>query len=87
MFNATEEPSVEMAARSLKETKKFAKVSVTRKINEISRVMCAIQNVSEVIAMESDLDEAIEHFQCAHDEYHKKMKTLEVQDKSSCRSG
>ena len=68
-----------MAARSLKETRKVAKASVMRKINEISRLMCAIENINEVIVMESELDKAIENFHRAHDEYHQTMKMLEAQ--------
>lgn len=43
-------------------------------------LMCAIENVNEVIAMKLELDEAMENFHRAHDEYHQTMKTLKAQE-------
>ena len=82
MLDAAEEPAVEMAEKDLKTTRKVAKASVTRKINEITRLMCAIENANEVIAIESELDEAMENFHPAHDNYHRTLTTLEAQEES-----
>ena len=82
MLDAAEEPTVEMAEKDLKTTRKVAKTSVTRKINEITRLMCAIENANEVIAIESELDEAMENFHRAHDNYHRTLTTLETQEES-----
>ena len=82
MLDAAEEPTVEMAEKDLKTTRKVAKTSVTRKIKEITRVVCAIENANEVIAIESELDEAMENFHRAHDNYHRTLTTLETQEES-----
>lgn len=62
MLNTAEEPTVVMAERDLKMTRKIAKASVTRKIKEITRLMCAIEDANEVIAIKSELNEAMENF-------------------------
>ena len=82
MFDDVEEPTVEMSQRSLKTSRKVAKASVTRKINEITSLMCAVENVNVVIAIESELDEAMEKFYRAHDDYHRSLTTAEAQEES-----
>ena len=71
MFDDVEEPTVEMSQRRLKTSRKVAKASVTRKMNEITSLMCAVKNVNVVIALESELDEAMENFHRAYDDYHR----------------
>ena len=53
MFDVVEESAVEMSQRSLEMSRKVAKASVTRKINEIMSLMCTVKNVNVVIAIES----------------------------------
>ena len=50
MFDDGEKPAVEMPQRSLKTSREVAKASVTRKINEVSSLMCAVENANVVIA-------------------------------------
>ena len=52
MLEDVEEPTVQMSQRSLKTSRKVAKASVTRKMNEIVSLMCAVENVNVVIAVE-----------------------------------
>ena len=82
MIDVVEESAVEMPQRSLKTLRKVAKASVTRKINEITSLMCAVENVNVVIAIEAELDEAMENFYSAHDDYHRTLTTLEAQEES-----
>ena len=49
MFDGAEEPRVEMSQRSLRTSRKVAKASVTRKINEITSLMYAVENVNVII--------------------------------------
>ena len=51
-------------------------------MNEISSLMCAVENVNVVIAIESELDEAMENFHRAHDDYHRSLKNSEAQEES-----
>ena len=67
MFDNTQEPRVEMSQRSLRTLLKVAKTSVTRKINEITSLMSAVENVNVIIASESEFDEAMENFYRAHE--------------------
>ena len=46
----------------LKEKRKVTKASVTRRINDIEKLLCVIDNFDEVIAAEKVLDEAMERF-------------------------
>ena len=62
--------------------RKVAKASVARKINEITSLICAVENVNVVIAIESELDEAMENFYRAHDDYHRTLTTVEAQEES-----
>ena len=57
MFDNVEVSTVEMSQRSLITSWKVAKASVKRK--EITSLMCAVENVDVVIAIESELDEAV----------------------------
>ena len=82
MFDDVEESAVEMSQRSLKTSRKVAKASVTRKIREIMSLICAEENVNVVIAIESELDEAMENFYRAHDDYHRSLTTMEAQEES-----
>lgn len=82
MVDVVEESAVEMSQRSLKTLRKVAKASVTRKINEITSLMSAVENVNVVIAIESELDEAMENFYRAHDDYHRTLTTMEAQEES-----
>ena len=79
MLEDVEEPTVEMSQRNLKTSRKVAKASVTRKMSKIVSLMCAVENVNVVIAVESELDEAMENFYCAHDEYHRSLTRVEAQ--------
>ena len=63
-------------------SRKVAKASVTRKMNEIASLMCAFENVNVVIAAESELDEAMENFYRAHDDYHPSLTRVEAQEES-----
>lgn len=63
-------------------SRKFAKASVTRKMNEITSLMCVVENVNVVIAIESELDEAMENFYRAHDDYHRLLTQAEAQEES-----
>ena len=58
------------------------KASVTRKINEITKLMCAVENVDKLIAAEKVLDGAKERFRHAHENYHQVSTTLEDQQSS-----
>ena len=49
MFDGAEEPRVEMSQRSLRTSRKVAKASVMRKINEITSLMYAVENVNVII--------------------------------------
>ena len=71
-----------MSQRSLEMSRKVAKASVTRKINEIMSLMCTVKNVNVVIAIESELDEAMENIYPAHDDYHRTLTTMEAQEES-----
>ena len=82
MLDDVEEPTVEMPQRSLKTSRKVAKVSVTRKMNEIAILMCAVENVNVVIAVESELDKAMENFYRAHDDYDRSLTSVEAQEES-----
>ena len=82
MFDDVEEPTLEMSQRRLKTSRKVAKASVTRKMNEITSLMCAVENVNVVIAIESELDEAMENFYRAHDDYHRLLMNVEAQEES-----
>ena len=82
MLEDIEEPTVEMSQRSLKTSRKVAKASVTRKMNEIVSLMCAVENVNVAIAVESELDEAMENFYRAHDDYHRSLTRVEAQEES-----
>ena len=82
MFGDVGEPTKEISQRSLETSRKVAKASVTRKINEITSLMCAVENVNVVIAIESELDEAMENFYRAHDDYHRSLTTMEAQEES-----
>ena len=82
MLDDVEEPTLEMSQRRLKTARKVAKASVTRKMNEISSLMCAVENVNVVIAIESELDEAMENFHRAHYDYHRSLKNQEAQEES-----
>ena len=75
MFDDVEEPTLEMSQR-LKTSRKIAKASVTRKMNEITSLMCVVENVNVV---ESELDEAMENFHRAHDVYHHLLMNVEAQ--------
>ena len=44
--------------------------------------MCAVENVNVVIAIESELDEAMENLYRAHDDYHRTLTTMEAQEES-----
>ena len=80
MLDDVEEPTLEMSQRRLKTARKVAKASVMRKMNEISSLMCAVENVNVVIAIESELDEAMENFHRAHDDYHHSLRNSEAQE-------
>ena len=82
MLEDVEEPTVEMSQRSLKTLWKVAKASVTRKMNEIVSLMWAVENVNVVIAVKSELDEAMENFYRAHDNYHRSLTRVEAQEES-----
>ena len=73
---------MEMSQVSLKTSRKVAKASVTRKMNKITSLMCAVENVNVVIAIESELDEAMENFYRAHDDYHRSSTKVEARDES-----
>ena len=51
-------------------------------MNEITSLMCAVEKVNVVIATEWELDEALEHFYHAHDDYHRSLKKVEAQEES-----
>ena len=51
-------------------------------MNEITSLMCAVEKVNVVIATEWELDEALEHFYHAHDDYHRSIKKVEAQEES-----
>ena len=58
----------------------------TWKINDISRLLYAVENVNEVIAADKDLGEAMEIFRRAHEDYNQTLysdSTLEERQKSS----
>ena len=80
MLDDVEEPTLEMSQKRLKTARKVAKASVTRKMNEISSLMCAVENVNVVIAIESELDEAMENFHCTHDDYHRLLTNVQAQE-------
>ena len=45
-------------------------------------LMCAVENVNVVIAIESELDEAMGNFYHAHDDYHCSLMKVEPQEES-----
>ena len=45
-------------------------------------LMCAVENVKVVIAIESELDEAVGNFYRAHDDYHRSLTKVEAQEES-----
>ena len=51
-------------------------------MNEITSLMCAVENVKVVIAIESELDEAVGNFYRAHDDYHRSLTKVEAQEES-----
>ena len=66
----------------LKERRKVTKASVTRMINDIEKLLCVIDNFDEVIAAEKVLDEAMERFYRAHEDYHQILQTVEERQMS-----
>ena len=82
MFDGAKEPRVEMSQISLRTSRKVAKASITRKINDITSLMCAVENVNVIIASESELDEAMENFYRAHDDFHLSLTEVEAQEES-----
>ena len=84
VFLCLAEPAVEMSQRSLKPSRKVAKALVTKKMNKITSLMCAVENVNvvHVIAIESELEEAMENFYHAHDDYYRSLMKVEAQDES-----
>ena len=66
----------------LKEKRKVTKASVTRRINDIEKLLCVIDNFDEVIAAEKVLDEAMERFYRAHEDYHQILQTVEERQMS-----
>ena len=66
----------------LKERRKVTKASVTRMINDIDKLLCVIDNFDEVIAAEKVLDEAMERFYRAHEDYHQILQTVEERQMS-----
>ena len=66
----------------LKERRKVTKASVTRMINDIGKLLCVIDNFDEVIAAEKVLDEAMERFYRAHEDYHQILQTVEERQMS-----
>ena len=82
MFDDFEEPTVEMSQRRLKTSRKVAKASVTRKMIKITSLMCAVENANLVIVIESELDEAMENFYRAHDDYHRSLTKVKAQEES-----
>ena len=66
----------------LKERRKVTKASVTRMINDIEKLLCVIDNFDEVIASEKVLDEAMERFYRAHEDYHQILQTVEERQMS-----
>ena len=71
-----------MSQRSLKTSRKVAKVSVMRKMNKIASLICVVQIVNVVIAVKSELDEAMKNFYCAQDNYHCSLTRVEAQEES-----
>ena len=51
-------------------------------MNEIVSLMCAVENVNVIIAVESELDEAMENFYRAHGDYHHSLTRVEAQEES-----
>ena len=45
-------------------------------------LLCAVENVKVVIAIESELDEAVGNFYRAHDDYHRSLTKVEAQEES-----
>ena len=82
MFDDVEEPTLRMSQRRLKTSRKVAKASVMRKMNEITSLMYAVENVNVVIAIESEMDEAMENFYRAHDDYHCLLLNVEAREES-----
>ena len=66
----------------LKERRKVTKASVTRTINDIEKLLCVIDNFDEVIAAEKVLDEAMERFYQAHEDYHQILQKVEEHEMS-----
>ncbi|XP_067030834.1 uncharacterized protein [Acropora muricata] len=66
----------------LKERRKVTKASVRRRINDIEKLLCVIDNFDEVIAAEKVLDEAMERFYRAHGDYHQILQTVEERQMS-----
>ena len=66
----------------LKERRKVTKASVTRRINDIEKILCVIENFDEVIEAEKVLDEAMERFYRAHEDYHQILQTVEERQMS-----
>ena len=61
----------------LKERREVTKASVKRRINDIEKLLCTIDNCDEVIAAEKGLDEAMEIFYREHEDYHQVLQTVE----------
>ena len=67
----------------LKEKRKVTKASVTRRINDIEKLLFVIDNFDEVIAAEKVLDKAMERFYRAHEDYHQILQTVEERQMSN----
>ena len=64
--------------QKLEERRKVTKVSVTRTINDIEKLLTVIDNFDQVIEAEKVLDEAMERFYRAHEDYHHQiLQTVE----------
>ena len=62
--------------------RRVTKASVTRRINDIEKLLCVIDNFDEVIPAEKVLDEAMEKFYRAHEDYHQIVQTVEERQMS-----
>ena len=63
-------------------SRKVAKASVTRKMINFTSLMCAVENANLVIVIESELDEAMENFYRALDDYHRSLTKVKAQEES-----
>ena len=66
----------------LKSACSFAETNVSEKVNKLTDLMSACENIDTLKEVRSKLKHVLEEFQAAHEAYHKLIKTGKEQEES-----